>query len=68
MRAGRSSGERAQTFTRAHNDGWFRFIQSAGVRVATELEVILRAAAVFVADVALAYVASQYDYFLWGMK
>jgi hypothetical protein len=68
MGAGRSRSERAQTFPRAHNDGWSRFIQSAGVRIATELEVIPRAAAIFVADVALAYVASQYHYFLWGMK
>ena len=43
-------------------------MEAARVRVAAHLEVILRATAIFVADVAFANIACKYDDFLRSME
>jgi len=43
-------------------------MEAARIRVAAHLEVILRATAIFVSDVAFANIACKYDDFLWRMK
>ena len=68
MRTGCNRGECAQTFTRAHNDRWLLIIQAARVRMATQFEMILRTPAIFIADVAFAHIAREYEDFLGRMK